>query len=145
MIPGINARPPASMVCFPERFFPISLIFPSRTARSLVKGAEPRPSSKTALRMTRSSIPGQYTCRPMFDLKGKTAIVTGGAKGIGAATVKLFEKAGAKVHVLDIVNGGVDVTDAVAVKAAFASIGEIDILVNNAGRTARKPAVDLSE
>jgi NAD(P)-dependent dehydrogenase (short-subunit alcohol dehydrogenase family) len=80
----------------------------------------------------------------MFDLKGKTAVVTGGAKGIGAATVKLFEKAGAKVHALDIVSG-VDVTDAAAVKAAFASIGEIDILVNNAGRTARKPAVDLSE
>ena len=80
----------------------------------------------------------------MFDLKGKTAIVTGGAKGIGAATVKLFEKAGAKVHVLDITSG-VDVTDAAAVRAAFASIGEIDILVNNAGRTARKPAVDLSE
>jgi NAD(P)-dependent dehydrogenase (short-subunit alcohol dehydrogenase family) len=80
----------------------------------------------------------------MFDLKGKTAVVTGGAKGIGAATVKLFEKAGAKVHVLDVTSG-VDVTDAAAVKAAFASIGEIDILVNNAGRTARKPAVDLSE
>jgi NAD(P)-dependent dehydrogenase (short-subunit alcohol dehydrogenase family) len=80
----------------------------------------------------------------MFDLKGKNAVVTGGAKGIGAATVKLFEKAGAKVHVLDIVSG-VDVTDAAAVKAAFASIGEIDILVNNAGRTARKPAVELSQ
>jgi len=79
----------------------------------------------------------------MFDLKGKTAIVTGGAKGIGAATVKLFEKAGAKVHVLDIVSG-VDVTDEARVKAAFEKIGDIDILVNNAGRTARKPAVELS-
>jgi len=79
----------------------------------------------------------------MFDLKGKTAVVTGGAKGIGAATVKLFEKAGAKVHVLDIVSG-VDVTDEARVKAAFEKIGEIDILVNNAGRTARKPAVELS-
>ena len=79
----------------------------------------------------------------MFDLKGKTAVVTGGAKGIGAATVKLFEKAGAKVHVLDIVSG-VDVTDEARVKAAFEKIGDIDILVNNAGRAARKPAIELS-
>lgn len=79
----------------------------------------------------------------MFDLKGKTAVVTGGAKGIGAATAKLFEKAGAKVHVLDITSG-CDVTDETQVKGAFEKIGDIDILVNNAGRAARKPAVDLS-
>jgi NAD(P)-dependent dehydrogenase (short-subunit alcohol dehydrogenase family) len=79
----------------------------------------------------------------LFELKNKVAVVTGGAKGIGAATVKLFEKAGAKVHVLDIL-GGVDVTDEAKVKSAFEKIGEIDILVNNAGRAARKPAVELS-
>ena len=79
----------------------------------------------------------------MFDLKGKTAVVTGGAKGIGAATVKLLEKAGAKVHALDILNG-CDVTDEAQVKSAFEKIGDIDILVNNAGRAARKPAIELS-
>jgi NAD(P)-dependent dehydrogenase (short-subunit alcohol dehydrogenase family) len=79
----------------------------------------------------------------MFDLKSKTAVVTGGAKGIGAATVKLLERAGAKVHVLDILSG-VDVTDEAQVKGAFGKIGDIDILVNNAGCTARKPAVELS-
>ncbi|HXU42680.1 MAG TPA: SDR family oxidoreductase [Burkholderiales bacterium] len=79
----------------------------------------------------------------MFDLTGKTAVVTGGAKGIGAATVKLLERAGAKVHVLDIENG-CDVTDEGQVKAAFERIRDIDILVNNAGRAARKPAVELS-
>ena len=79
----------------------------------------------------------------MFDLKGKTAVVTGGAKGIGAATVKLFEKAGAKVHVLDLENG-CDVTDASAVQHRFEKLGGFDILVNNAGRAARKPAVELS-
>src|SRR5574341_1564133 len=80
----------------------------------------------------------------MFDLKGKTALVTGGAKGIGAATVKAFEKAGARVEVVDI-ERGVDVTDEAAVKAAFAKIGAIDILVNNAGRAVRKPAVEVSK
>ena len=79
----------------------------------------------------------------MFDLNGKTAVVTGGAKGIGAATVKVFEQAGAKVHVLDIVSG-CDVTDALAVRKQFEKIAAFDILVNNAGRAARKPAVDLT-
>jgi NAD(P)-dependent dehydrogenase (short-subunit alcohol dehydrogenase family) len=78
-----------------------------------------------------------------FELKGKTAVVTGGARGIGAATVKLFREAGARVEVLDL-ETGCDVTDEQAVRAAYARIGEIDLLVNNAGRAARKPAVELS-
>lgn len=32
----------------------------------------------------------------MFDFKGKNVIVTGGSRGIGAATVKLFMSLGAK-------------------------------------------------
>ena len=79
----------------------------------------------------------------LFELKGKTAVVTGGARGIGAATVKLFREAGARVEVLDL-ESGCDVTDQPAVAAAYARIGEIDLLVNNAGRAARKPAVELS-
>jgi len=78
-----------------------------------------------------------------FRLDGKTAVVTGGAKGIGAATAKLMKEAGARVEVLDV-ESGCDVTDEAQVRRAFEKIGSIDILVNNAGRAARKPAVELS-
>jgi NAD(P)-dependent dehydrogenase (short-subunit alcohol dehydrogenase family) len=80
----------------------------------------------------------------MFDLKNKTAVVTGGAKGIGAATAKLLGQAGAKVEILDI-EQGCDVTDEAQVKAVFARIGSIDILVNNAGRAVRKTAVEVKK
>jgi NAD(P)-dependent dehydrogenase (short-subunit alcohol dehydrogenase family) len=80
----------------------------------------------------------------MFDLKGRTAVVTGGAKGIGAATARLFEQSGAKVEILDIVSG-CDVTDEEQVRKALARIGAFDILVNNAGRAVRKSAVEVKK
>ena len=82
-----------------------------------------------------------------FDVKGKVAVVTGGASGIGAATARLFEQCGANVAVLDIRNG-CDVTDEDQVRKKLGQVaadyGGIDILVNNAGRAARKPALELS-
>jgi NAD(P)-dependent dehydrogenase (short-subunit alcohol dehydrogenase family) len=79
----------------------------------------------------------------LFDLKNQIAVVTGGASGIGAATVGLFEECGAKVTVLDIASG-FDVTDERAVGEAFGKLGAFDILVNSAGRAVRKPASELS-
>ena len=79
-------------------------------------------------------------------LKDKVAIVTGGAKGIGAETARVFAAEGARVIVWDVVQAqaeeriafaSVNVTkpDSVqqAVDAVVASHGRIDILVNNAG------------
>jgi 2-hydroxycyclohexanecarboxyl-CoA dehydrogenase len=76
----------------------------------------------------------------MKGLHGKTAIVTGGAAGIGAAIVERFRAEGTKVVVFDL-NGDpkVDITDYDAVGKAVAAAGPVDILVNNAGWDMFKP------
>jgi len=76
----------------------------------------------------------------MKGLRGKTAIVTGGAAGIGAAIVERFRAEGTEVVVFDL-NGEpkVDITDYAAVKQAVATAGPVDILVNNAGWDMFKP------
>jgi 2-hydroxycyclohexanecarboxyl-CoA dehydrogenase len=70
----------------------------------------------------------------MRGLKGKTVIVTGGAAGIGAATVARFREEGSNVVVFDLKSDKpVDITNYDAVKKAVAEAGPVDILVNNAG------------
>ena len=67
----------------------------------------------------------------------KRAVVTGGARGIGAAIVDRLRADGYDVAVLDLVAAegviGCDVTDPGAVRAAALEIGPVDVLVNNAG------------
>ncbi|MFZ2492145.1 MAG: SDR family oxidoreductase, partial [Thermoanaerobaculia bacterium] len=73
-----------------------------------------------------------------LNLKDKVVVVTGGAAGIGRATVEAFEREGAQVISWDVTSDPkVDVTDAKSVEAAtdavIAKHGRIDVLVNNAG------------
>ena len=76
----------------------------------------------------------------MKGLKGKTAIVTGGAAGIGAAIVERFQGEGAKVVSFDLKGEPpVDITDYAAVQKAVVAAGPVDILVNNAGWDMFKP------
>ena len=80
-------------------------------------------------------------------LRGKTAVVTAAAHGIGWATARAFSAEGAKVHATDIaadqlkeLEGAgevmispLDVTDSAAIAQFARRLGPIDILFNCAG------------
>jgi len=91
------------------------------------------------------------------DLDGRCAIVTGGARGIGQAIAAALAKAGAVVHVADMVQpDGVDgevlnfhscdIASAQAIRDVMDNIaGPISILVNNAGITRDRSLMKMSD
>lgn len=100
----------------------------------------------------------------MSDLNGRVALVTGGARGIGAAYVRALHLAGARVVVADVLTDEgralvdelgertlfvrLDVTDeaqwAEAVDAAVDAFGSLEVLVNNAGIANAAPIEHLT-
>ncbi|WP_084398433.1 SDR family NAD(P)-dependent oxidoreductase [Henriciella aquimarina] len=105
----------------------------------------------------------------LFDLSGKTALVTGSSSGLGASFAKVLSKAGARVVLaarrldrLEALAGEIekeggqavavqmDVTDPASVEAAFKTIdercgGPADIIVNNSGIARDNWFVKMSE
>jgi 2-keto-3-deoxy-L-fuconate dehydrogenase len=80
----------------------------------------------------------------MYDLSGKTALVTAAAQGIGRATAEAFRDAGASVTAVDIniealatlegcATQRLDVTDGEGIIALATTLGRVDVLFNCAG------------
>src|SRR5690606_19389881 len=104
----------------------------------------------------------------LFNLKGKTALVTGSGSGIGLAIAKGLAGAGARIILngrnevklknsegqlkeegYDVTSLVFDVTDSDTAGKAIPSyedtMGQIDILINNAGVNIRGPYISFSE
>jgi len=112
------------------------------------KRAVGRRSTLARLPLLRSVTRMDAETAALFDLSGRSAVVTGAATGIGEGIARRLAAAGAAVTVVDIDADGaarvaaeiggvavvLDVTDPAACDATLGSTGDrLDILVNNAG------------
>jgi 3-oxoacyl-[acyl-carrier protein] reductase len=91
-----------------------------------------------------------------YQFNGRTALVTGGARGIGLAITRALIAQGASVHVFDMAPGEgadadsyqfhkVDIADSASVAKAVAGLPPISLLVNNAGITRDRSILKMSD
>lgn len=90
-----------------------------------------------------------------LSFEGRTAIVTGGARGLGLAITQALLSYGAKVHVFDMTPGEgsdayqfhkVDIADSASVAQAVAQIpDQVTLLVNNAGITRDRSILKMTD
>jgi len=116
---------------------------------------------------TPSTLTAATANNPLFDLTGKTAIVTGTSRGLGQEFARALAKAGADLVLTSrnrsslsafeseiqslgrrVVSLELDVryqhSIEAMVSAAESAFGHLDILVNNAGFNIRKPALEVT-
>lgn len=106
-----------------------------------------------------------HTTKQLFDLSGRTALITGGSRGLGLQMAEALGEQGAKLVIssrkqneldeavahlkkmgIDVVAMASDLGKETAIKplaeAAIKHLGHVDILINNAGATWGSPAED---
>jgi len=97
-----------------------------------------------------------------FSLAGRTAVVTGAARGLGEAIARAFAERGADLALCDrdgdglavvadsidgveVQTGVFDVRNGDAVREWVADLGALDVVVNNAGGTFHAPFLEVSD
>jgi gluconate 5-dehydrogenase len=105
----------------------------------------------------------------LFDLNGRTALVTGGSRGLGKAIARAYAEHGANVMICsrnatELESAARDITDGLAVRAEWVTadlaqrgeaerlaretlgrFGRVDVLVNNAGSNIPEPADAITD